>query len=391
MIRHVNIILLLLALKTAVSITDIASDFSWDFFKTIFMESRNIVTSGFTIRTAMTLLASTVTDRYALEQMRKGLHIHDSMTKASEQTRRQLLVLSADQDLTFGTKVFAFGTKPFNPVFLAGTHYFDAAIEKRPRLNVTRLVTAADHWCNAITSGMVKNILSPDEINPNTRLIVLNTIVMWSGWTHRFDKRDTKREIFQAAGKRFLTDMMNLPETVLNTGIYKPLNAVALELPLRMFNSLLLIMPLTAEGNMTNLVNRLNENEFKNLYNSLKPERIAVKLPRFSISNTINVQYILRQLHLNAPFDWSVFQIFKDEKLPLDVVKQSVSINVNEIGVDASGKTTASVSSRSGSKLFAANRPFVYVVVKTNKRIPLFVGHYAYPIGKQSLDDFGTS
>ncbi|XP_058460558.1 alpha-2-antiplasmin-like [Malaya genurostris] len=396
MFYYASAVLLLLAFGRNVysKQRELESEFTWDFFKASFDESVNIVTSPLVVRMGMTLLSSAINDRYTLRQVREKLYLPGSITKSSEQTRRQLLVLSKDQDLVLGTKVFTFGTDELNPVFLAGTRYFDAVIEKRPQLDVTRIVTAANNWSKEVSHGLIDHVLSPQDIHANMRLLLLSAIAFRGVWQHPFDVSKTTKEFFHATskGRRYQTDMMNLPETLLNTGIYQPLNAMAVELPFRETGgfSLVLIMPLKAEDNMTYLVQNLNDSSFKSLYNSLQPERIAVKVPRLKLSNTVNVREVFRKLQLNAPFEWSVFQVFKGEKMTLDMAKHGVSISVDESGVRAAAVSSNSLAIRSAPNVFTANRPFLYAIVKRSKKYPLFVGNFAFPVGKPSLNFFGS-
>ncbi|XP_053687269.1 alpha-2-antiplasmin-like [Sabethes cyaneus] len=364
------------------------AQFIWDFFKASFDERHNLVTAPFAVRMGMTLMTGAVNDRYTQRQLRNKLHLQDSVAKTSESYRRQLAALSRTGDIRIGTKVIAFGTDDFNSAFLAGSRYFNASIEKHTRLNVAHVNSVANGWAKLVTSGMVQNVLKSKDLESNTRLLLLNAIAFRGQWKHPFDVDKTKEEIFHTGDEaiRYHTEMMNLPATVLQTGVYEPLKAVAVELPFRDGTdlSLLVIMPQQLHGNATQIVQNLNQSSFEDLLSGLQPTKIGVKLPKLSFSNTVDVNAVLRNLALNVPFEWSVFQVFKNERLVLDQVKHGVSIEFDEKGArtvfDFSGTNTQSV--------FSANRPFIYVVIKRSTQFPLFLGNFARSAGSASSTFF---
>ncbi|XP_065084272.1 uncharacterized protein LOC135706552 [Ochlerotatus camptorhynchus] len=389
---HLNKIFLAAALLTiSVAARDqplFSSEFIWDFFKATFDERRNVAISPFSIRLGMTMLAHAVTDRYTLRQMIEKLHLPGSVVKATDQYRRMLRALGKDQHLQYGTKMYAFGNDIFNPTFAANVATFNASVERHSRLNMTDVPQLANSWARATTSGMVGTVLSEKDLTPNTRMILLNAVAFACKWEHQFNVNSTKLEMFNAYGngKLYMTDFMNLPHTMLPMTLHDRLMMKAIELPFQMGSdySLLIVMPLERDGNMTEMVGKLNHSSFKDLYDSLVPMRVSVKLPRVRLANGVNVNSVFRKLHLTAPFEWSIFQIFKDEKLTLDKVKHSVTVLIDEEGVRAAAVSAFTMVTRSASLTFDADRPFVFAILKKSQQFPLFVGHFAYP-SKASL------
>ncbi|XP_055528747.1 uncharacterized protein LOC129720886 [Wyeomyia smithii] len=368
------------------------TQFIWDFFKASFDERHNLITAPFMVRMGMTLMTSAVNDRYTQRQLRSKLHLQDSVTKTSESYRRQLAALSRSDNIRFGTKVITIGTDEFNPAFLAGTRYFNASIEKYPHLNATFVSGVANRWVEQVTSGMVRRVLLPRELHSNIRLLLLNAVAFQGKWKYAFDVDKTRVEQFHTGDEanRYHTEMMNLPDNFLKTGLYEPLKATGLVLPFKDESdlSLLVIMPQQQNGNLTQMVKGLNQSSFVALLGDMQSEKVQVKLPRFSFSNHLNVNAIFRNLHLNAPFEWSVFQVFKKSRLVLDRVKHGVSIEFQERGVRAAAASGFSVTTRSVPQIFFANRPFVYVIFKRSTHFPLFLGSFVHPLGSSSSSFF---
>ncbi|XP_055626057.1 serpin B8-like [Toxorhynchites rutilus septentrionalis] len=391
MIRPSEVLILLVGLATTIIARDqdlfLSGNWQWKFFQAIFNERRNIVTSPFTLHMGMTLMASTVNDRYTLRQMRDKLHLEENMAKTIELYRRQLSILSRNEALAFGTKAFAIGTDEFSPAFESGAYNLNASIQRDPWMDTARLINDANEWAKLTTSGRIDSILLPRDLNPNTRFILLNAIAFRGEWENQFDVANSRQEKFHATGdsKFYMAKMMRLQQTLFPMAVYEPLKSLALELPFRDDDfSMVLILPQMGV-NLTQLVGNLNQTSFRELYSSLTPTKIAVKIPRISIRNTVNVNAIFRKLQLTAPFEWSVFQVFKNERLSLDKVKHSVSLEVDEKGVRAAAVSAVSMVIRSEAPSFSADRPFVYAVIKKSQQFPLFIGNYAFPIGETPL------
>ncbi|KAL1401656.1 hypothetical protein pipiens_020002 [Culex pipiens pipiens] len=186
---------------------------------------------------------------------------------------------------------------------------------------------------------MVTRVVKSSDIRDNTRLVLLNAITFRSEWQHRFELKNTRKELFYSTGtgQPFMTDMMNLRSIELPYGYYEPLNALSIELPFKTGSdySLVVIIPVDKSGNLTQLVQNLDHETFKKIQNSRVKQSVHVKLPRIKLTAEVNVNDVFRKLHLTAPFEWSVFQVFKDEKLALDKAMQSVSVEIDERGARA--------------------------------------------------------
>lgn len=305
-----------------------------------------MVLSPFVIRAGMTMMASSVNSHFTMQKLSQKLRLQGvSMAAVLEQFRRRLQLLAMDRDVRIGTKVYVYGSSDLNPNFAAGVRYFSAGVEKRAQLEIGQLIREANDWANRTTSGMVTRVVKSSDIRDNTRLLLLNAITFRSEWQHRFELKNTRKELFYSTGtgQPFMTDMMNLRSIELPYGYYEPLNALSIELPFKTGSdySLVVIIPVDKSGNLTQLVQNLDHESFKKLQNSRIKQSVHVKLPRIKLTAEVNVNDVFRKLHLTAPFEWSVFQVFKDEKLALDKAMQTVSVEIDERGARA-----AAVSSK---------------------------------------------
>ncbi|XP_062549468.1 glia-derived nexin-like [Armigeres subalbatus] len=360
-----------------------SSEFIWDYLEGSFDQRRNLALLPFSIRLGMTMLANTVSDRYTLKQMIEKLHLPNSITRATERHRRKLTQLQLDKHFTYATKIIVFGTDSLNQKLLQTAENFNASIDHHPKLDLKVIPSVVNRWAKNVTSGMTSAVLMSNDLLPDTRMILLSVASFACKWEHQFNVNSSKMDMFNAypIGKLFMTNFMNLGPTLLPVTLNNDLNIQAIELPFEKDSdySFMIIMPRQTDGNMTEMVERLNNGAFRHLYDSLVPMRISVKMPRFTISTSVNVNSVLRRLQLTAPFQWSTFQIFKNEKLTLDKVKQSVTVQVDEKGVRAAAVSKFSIVGRSVPMSFNVDRPFVFAILKQSVRFPLFVGHYAYP------------
>uniref|UniRef100_A0A915P337 Serpin domain-containing protein n=1 Tax=Meloidogyne floridensis TaxID=298350 RepID=A0A915P337_9BILA len=195
-------------------------------------------------------------------------------------------------------------------------------------LNFEENVEAAkliNEFVEKSTHDKIKNIISPDALNSDTRLLLINAIYFKGKWISTFDPKLTYKTRFYISEENFIeVDMMK------------------------------------------------KENNFVYFEND------EVHLPKFKFESTHDLKDVLIKLGINSAFENANFSnITIDKPLKIDKVVQKAFIELNEEGTEAVATTFDEYVEEEGRwqpPSFVANHPFTFMIVK--KTEILFCGIY---------------
>lgn len=156
-------------------------------------------------------------------------------------------------------------------------------------LNFTDKKAAANivnQWVSSQTANKIKNILSPDLINKDTRVILANAIYFKGFWLSKFKKEQTKKLPFNLAnGDIKDVNMMTMSNEMFDclTDI-SDLEATACEFPYEGDKvSMTIILP-DKNSSLSELESKLDINKLNNILKAKKtPSYIDLYLPKFKI------------------------------------------------------------------------------------------------------------
>ncbi|MBO4659090.1 MAG: HAD-IC family P-type ATPase [Prevotella sp.] len=268
--------------------------------------------------------------------------------------------------------------------------YFDATAEALDFSSKKSLGIIND-WCNKKTKGMIPSIL--DSVDPNMVSYLLNAIYFKADWTKKFNKKNTKTELFNGENGRQKIPMMQqkvLIRYVRNT------TYAAIDIPYgNELWSMTVLLP--EEGKTTDdVINRLAETGWTGDYarhpmRGAQTYEVDLKLPRFeTTSDTDNLEGsligILEKMGITLVFDPANNEIpnMCEQPAYVNMIRQKAKIKVNEEGSEAAAVTASGIlggSAAGGPRTipkadFHATRPFVYVINEHSSGVILFVGKY---------------
>lgn len=71
-----------------------------------------------------------------------------------------------------------------------------------------------NHWVETKTKDMIKDLLPPGSIGPDTNLVLANAAYFKGLWENKFDPADTKQEVFYITpSKKTFVEMMHVEGT----------------------------------------------------------------------------------------------------------------------------------------------------------------------------------
>jgi len=238
-------------------------------------------------------------------------------------------------------------------------------------------------WCNEKSGGMIPKILEKEELDPDTKLALMNAIYFKATWTEKFDEKDTKDETFtKADGTTVTLPMMSRKYAEILYGKNDFFSSVCL--PFGTGDRYRMFVLLPAEGKSVDDIINVLTNDF---WRSMQwgTYVIDLKLPRFSTSSDIRLNDPISQLGAPSMFDGGKADfsgISKNYKeLYVSVMKQKAAIEVTEEGAKMSAVTIALMEEGADGDAIArgtfhANRPFVYLVQERDTRAIFFIGTF---------------
>ncbi|RZB58816.1 Serpin domain containing protein, partial [Asbolus verrucosus] len=187
------------------------------------------------------------------------------------------------------------------------------------------------------TSNKIKNLISPDILDNNTRTVLINALYFKGNWTNRFANYTTKQEDFYKTSKDVVkVDTMHHYREWFNYCENSVLKAKFLELPFEGEDiSMIIALPNEKEG-LASLEEQIEKVFAPQNFTS---EFLNVALPKFKVESTLELKNALKNLGVEKAFndteaDLSGIAGDKGDLIISDAL-QKTYIDVEEGGVEA--------------------------------------------------------
>ncbi|KAI3354157.1 hypothetical protein L3Q82_018695 [Scortum barcoo] len=324
-------------------------------------EQPNVIISPFSISLALSQLALG-----AVNETKELLmhHLNEHSLPCFHESLHNVLV-QLRSDLQIATRIFLReGFEPkddFVNESLWLYHSQPAVLESLQQIN---------DWVENATNGKMTDFLL--ALPPNMLLMLINAVHFKGEWQARFDPRFTSRGVFYLDDKHMVdVEVMEDAKHPLSLFIDNELEAQVASFPFQTSVSLLVVMPLSGQVNMSSLSAKLNVTD---LYNRLPKETaVQVKVPKFKLEYAQELQDVLTKLGLGEMFSSPNLADMADGPLLVSSVMHKSSMEINEEGAEAAAATTV-VISRASSPVFHLCQPFFFALVDHMSQVPIFMG-----------------
>ena len=240
-------------------------------------------------------------------------------------------------------------------------------------------VSYLNDWCNEKTNGMVPTII--ENLSPEAVLVLMNAIYFKAGWTEKFESNKTQDVLFTCTnGKNVKCPMMHQPNAIALYGNNDIFESLCLSFGQGDIWSMYFLLPNKGKT-VDDVVNSLTDDVW-NYSMNLEQAIVDIKIPRFRVENTIELNGIITQMGGQTMFtgdaDYSLMS--KNHKdIYVSKLMQKAAVVVSEEGAEASAVTVAiedgsAVSNKKAS--FYADRPFVYVIREESTGMIFFIGTF---------------
>ncbi len=370
------------------------NQFSFDLFHQLKNQSSsNLFYSPFSISTALAMTYAGASSRTA-EQMRKTLYfgegadfhnnykklIHQLISeKDNEFKLRTANGLWAQADYPFHKSYLDLVLSSYNPE-LKNVDFSKEVERENARINI-------NHWVEQKTEDKIKNLLNPDDLSPDTKLVLVNAIYFYGAWNHPFMKHLSDEKNFYLSGKEKVTfPFMN---DLSGYNYYEDSELKALEIPYEGSRaSLIIFLPREKEG-IKKLEEKFNYQYFNSVTTAMMNQEVSISIPKFKMEAKFNLEEKLSSMGMPDAFtpfvsDFSAMSPAAD--LYISKVIHQAFIKLDEAGTEAAAATAVIMVKETSAKPieiakeFRADHPFLFVIRDNKNGSILFMGKMMNPI-----------
>ncbi len=362
--------------------------FTADLLRQVGKQEGNVFCSPFSIRTALSMVqagAAGPTD----EVMRKTLHfgvVPERHAATARLAARLMPAGKASYDLKVANAIWVQRDFPLNDSFTSllakdyRTQSQSADFEKE--MEKSRL--AINTWVEGQTKDKIKELLKPNVLDLDTKLVLVNAIYFKGNWTEPFKTKNTKDETFYlTGGKETKAPLMTQHEDFRyhETDDLQLVRLPYEKCPLDM----VVLLPRRKDG-LANLEKSLTAETLAAWNQAARLASVTLFLPKFKQTAEFDLGATLSQMGMPTAFtNFANFSgISSARKLKIDKVIHKAFVEVNEEGTEAAAATGISIMPTSmpapkKQVAFRADHPFLYLIQDRDTGAILFVGRCAEP------------
>ncbi|WP_394828255.1 serpin family protein [Pendulispora albinea] len=371
--------------------------FGFDLYQRVRAQKGNLVVSPASITTALSMAWGGAKGDTA-DQMKKALHFDGTQTEvmqAAGKLSSSLTDPSRPIKFRIANRLFGEKTYKFEPAYLETTKVnYGAPLEAVDFIKGFEPARARiNGWVEDQTEKRIKNLIPPNALTKDTRLVLVNAIYFLGDWQSPFDKESTKPGPFQltATSKKDVPTMHN----ELHVRYAEQNGVKAVELPYKGNNmSMLVVVPDKVDG-LEPVEKSLDNAKLDGLVSALKSETVNVSLPKFEINpaESLSLGDRLKEMGMVLAFDRTRADFTgmanppsPEDRLYISKVFHKAFIRVDEKGTEAAA-ATATVMMRATSMplkvvSFKADHPFLFFIRDNATGMILFSGRVADPSAK---------
>ncbi|XP_063365347.1 alaserpin-like [Cydia amplana] len=259
---------------------------------------------------------------------------------------------------------------------------FHASLEQIDFTKSNNAANSINKWVKNQTNNTIKDIVSADMLNEDTRLVLINAIYFHAFWEYEFDADDTYTRVFHVnKSKKINIKHMSLKGKPFNYKHSPELKAKILQ----MFYfggkaSMVIVLPDEIEGLSDVMKQLVTGYDLMAEIKSLKKKELQVIMPKFKVESEINLKELLPKMGIKTIFDpkkSDVNMLSSNDRQFVSEAIQKAFIAVDELGTEAAAATSMGwrdICAPYWTDEFIADRPFLYLLMA--HEIPVFYGAF---------------
>ena len=355
-----------------------SNDFAFKLFRTA-QEDKSQILSPLSITYALGMLNNGATGK-TQQEINETLGFGDAGADAINAFCKKMLdgapLLDKETKILIGNTIYTNKGYTLKPNFVKkAKEYYEAEPESRD-FHDGKTLGVINQWASDHTNKMITKVLDEDTFNPNAISYLLNAIYFKGMWKEKFDKKNTKEELFN--GKEKVMMMWQNKKLQYNDNdIYQ-----SVKLPYGNGTYVMTVMLPHEDKTVKDILDSLNSKNWSENNFRMRKCLVDLKLPRFETSTDMKLNRIMQTLGISKAFsNEAEFNNFCDKSFYIGLIKQVAKIKLDEEGTEAAavtviGTKTASVPREPERVEFHANRTFLYVISEQSTGAIFFIGKY---------------
>lgn len=261
--------------------------------------------------------------------------------------------------------------------------------------DTSNAVQEINNWVSQKTRGNIQKIVSEQNLSPDMSMLLLNAIYFKGTWKYKFNETNKRASFNTAENNKMSVHMMKQTNRLrfgeIMFGEYSELDTGLrwVELPYEGDQlSMILLLPKTRfelDKNLEQVTGAHLQEIFKVIRRDYNPIKIHLKVPKFTVKDSISLVEPLKKLGVKQIFE-SDSALNKLSRTPVKVgdVKQDSFLSVDEKGTTATAVSKITIIPLSLNAYedihFECNEPFMVMIVDKTSETPLFMGKIRQPL-----------
>lgn len=344
----------------------------------------NFCFSPYSILQAMAMVYAGA-ENQTQQQMGRVLHFSDQIKTNNQRFEHLNATLDSLTDsVTFKPANMLWAQKGYHflpEYFKSIQTHFNAPLEyanfeKKRGRNLT--VQVINNWVYDQSEKQIVNIIAPNALSSNTRLILVNTLYFWGAWQKEFNPDKTGISTFYGLKSKSEQPFMHLESQL---AYYDDDLIQAVTIPYKgNRQSLLVVLPQKNEG-LPHVEKTFDSFYLSNILTDSQKVNVQLTLPKFEIDTKTEFASTLKKMGMSLAFNDSAdfSGITGQTDLKIDKVFHAAKITVAEKGTRAASGTAAIMIRKSATVLvqpFVADHPFLFILIDNQTQTILFMGRY---------------
>lgn len=264
-------------------------------------------------------------------------------------------------------------------------HYYMGKATEVDFLQAEETSEQINNWIEEKTHDKIKDMLSSEDIDPATKMILTNAIYFKGDWKYQFDPDDTLDKDFYVTNEENVTiPMMKLDDDEMKFNYTETDDFQMIELPYDGNNvSMILILP--KENNISTVEQQITWENISTWKQAFQEKQVKVFLPKFKIETEYSLRKPLEAMGMNVPFSGNADFSGMDGRRDLFIGKvlHNAFVEVDETGTEAAAATTIHMELTailpSEQMVFNADHPFLFFIQHKQTDNILFMGKIINP------------
>lgn len=231
--------------------------------------------------------------------------------------------------------------------------------------------TPINDWVKKSTRGRIETLFD-ESLNPNTVMVLVNTVFFKGSWANSFDAQDTREAAFKAFEGSAPCQLMYQKDKRTMYTEFDLAQAVRLPYASGGLSATVLLPKKEGPEALAEVVSSLTPESWAKLHTRLEADRehVELEMPRFKVDFGLdNLNSLLAEMGMPSPFKeeegGGFLRMSDDPCVHIDVVAHKATIEVNEEGTVAAAATGAVMKTRCmppPSVPMTVDRPFLFLI-----------------------------